>query len=187
MLLILDNFDSFTYNLVDYFYQLGHECEVIRNTTNPEEIEISKYTGIVITPGPEIPEKANHLMAIIAKYAGKIPTLGICLGHQALALHYGATLHKSIPVHGKLSNVLLDKTDSWFQGFPKEIKVIRYHSWSVKELPGDLMPLAFTEDHILMAFRHCALPVYGIQFHPESILTEKGIYILKNWLRINNF
>jgi len=184
MLLIIDNFDSFTYNLVDYFERLGVKCVVYRNNVSTDIIFAGVYDGVVLSPGPDIPKKAGNLLEIIEHYEDKLPILGICLGHQALGLHYGASLKKAIrPVHGKVSTITLGKND-FFKSIPSKIKVVRYHSLVVYDLPNDLKPLSKTDEGELMIMKHVHLPIYGIQFHPESILTEYGLVILNNWLLI---
>ena len=184
MLLLIDNYDSFTYNLVDYFHQLGEPCKVIKNTTPLEEVKNLHFKGIVISPGPQKPKDANFLLDYIDYYHDKKPILGVCLGHQAIAEFLGGTLTLAKrPMHGKVSSIRSNGEDL-FATLPEEYNVVRYHSWVVdqwEQLP--IIPLAFSKNEKeLMAFRHKSFPLWGIQFHPESILTEYGIKLLKNWL-----
>ncbi|UII34425.1 aminodeoxychorismate/anthranilate synthase component II [Fulvivirga ulvae] len=186
MILLLDNFDSFTYNLVDYFQQLGIKCEVIRNNVGIKDIISGNYQGIVLSPGPEIPEKAGNLMEVLKYYHNKLPVLGICLGHQAIGEFFGARLIKATkPMHGKISKVALEE-DVIFRSMPKSINVVRYNSLIVEhENVGDLKVIARSYDGEIMALRHKELPIWGVQFHPEAALTEYGLDILKNWLTYN--
>lgn len=182
MILIIDNYDSFTYNLVAYFEELGQEVEVKMNSCSPESIDFSKYKGVVLSPGPSLPKDANRLNELIQKAQGSLPILGICLGHQALAINQGAQLKRmDYPVHGKVSEITTSG-QGLFQGVPKEIKVVRYHSWLVSSLSNDFEIVAQTSNNEIMAFENNQLKIDGIQFHPESILTEYGLKILNNWL-----
>lgn len=184
MILLLDNFDSFTYNLVDYFHQLNIEVKVFRNNISLEEITQYQYKGIVLSPGPETPSKAGNLLAIIDYYK-HLPMLGICLGHQAIGEYFGAIIKKAIkPVHGKCS-LIKHEQKRLFQTLPNPLKVVRYHSLIVSELPICLTSTAWTESNEIMGLEHKKLPIYGVQFHPESILTEFGIDLLRNWIEIN--
>ncbi len=181
MLLIIDNYDSFTYNLLDYFQQLGQECQLIRNDLEKEHWPDSP-DALIISPGPMDPMRAGKLMEMLDFYVGKVPVLGICLGHQALALKFGAKIDHAIkPMHGKISRIFCEK-DPIFKNIPENFNVVRYHSLVVKELPEELKSLAKTEENELMAFVHKTLPVYGIQFHPEAALTEYGLQLLDNCL-----
>ena len=187
MILIVDNFDSFTYNLVAYFKELGQEVDVITNETSPQEINLSQYKGVVLSPGPSLPKDANYLNDFVKELQGKIPMLGVCLGHQALAEVNGAKLFRmEIPFHGRVSKVNC-KGNGLFKGIPNTIEVVRYHSWLVKDLPTDFVVTASTKAGEIMAYENDKLMLDGIQFHPESILTMFGIDILNNWLlKINN-
>lgn len=182
MLLLIDNYDSFTYNLLDYFYQLGQDCQLIRNNIDVADLPLNPV-GVVISPGPMDPLHAGNLMNIIAHYVEEVPMLGICLGHQALALHFGAKIkHALKPIHGKIS-LIENSGKKIFKGLPTSYKVVRYHSLIVENLPDCLEPLAKTSEEENMAFCHKELAVCGIQFHPEAALTENGLEILSNWLR----
>ena len=182
MILLLDNFDSFTFNLVDYFAQLGAKCHVVRNDTGLETITQRQYSGVVLSPGPETPEKAGVLMEVVAHYHNKIPMLGICLGHQALGIFLGAKLGKAVkPMHGKLSQI---KTyDSpYFAGITSGFTVVRYHSLLLTELSDAWEVLAETSAGEIMGIGHREFPLLGLQFHPEAALTDHGQSILANWL-----
>lgn len=184
MILIIDNFDSFTYNLVDYFKQLGCQVIVRRNNGPLDELESKAYDGIVLSPGPGIPKNAGKLMEIIAYHAGEKPILGICLGHQALAEYFGAMLVKARkPMHGKISQIYRVE-DPVFSNLPTQFDVVRYHSLVCSQLPDVLRKLAWDEFGEIMAFRHNALPIYGLQFHPEAVLTQFGLDILRNWINL---
>lgn len=186
MLLLLDNFDSFTYNLYDYFRQLGVEIEVRRNDVTLEELKAMPLEGIVLSPGPGTPEKAGVMPAVIDYYHDRLPMLGICLGHQALGQFFGAKVVKGLrPMHGKISEIQC-VPDPIFAGLPSSIPVVRYHSLVVQESPEDLVPLAQTIDGELMAFKHAHLPLYALQFHPEAALTPHGLEMLRNWVNIAN-
>lgn len=188
MILLLDNFDSFTYNLVDYFNQLGEECEVIRNDFSPEKLDKSKYSALVLSPGPGKPEDAGFLMDYIGSFENEVPILGICLGHQAIAKYFGANVVKALkPMHGKISTIFQLKEDDVFDGITHDFDVVRYHSLVVKNLNKTLLlPLANTKENENMVFKHQFLPIYGIQYHPEAALTEYGLKILSNWKTLVN-
>lgn len=184
MILLLDNFDSFTYNLADYVAQCGVEYQVLRNNLSIEQIKKRDFQAVILSPGPQIPRKAGNLMRVVDHYVTQLPVLGICLGHQALGEHFGATLTRaSKPMHGKISAITC-ADDELFGEVPKQIEVVRYHSLILKNLPPSLKVIAQTDsaDQEIMAFRHKELPVHGIQFHPEAALTEYGLQIIYNWL-----
>ncbi len=185
MILVVDNFDSFTYNLVDYFGQLGIEQQVLRNTAPLSALFSDRFTGVVLSPGPGVPDQAGHLMNIVELYARKIPILGICLGHQALAAYFGGNIKKAQkPMHGKISKIQLER-DPIFQNMPPQIEVTRYHSLICDQLPDEIMVIAKSLDDEVMAIRHRTLSIYGLQYHPEAVLTEYGLTVLDNWLNIN--
>ncbi len=182
MILLIDNFDSFTYNLVDYFEQLGCTCHVVRNNVPLEEIKKQQYFAMVISPGPEIPSRAGNLMEIIDYYHDKLPILGVCLGHQALGEYFGAKLGKALkPMHGKLSRIFT-RDKLLFHKMPSSFNVVRYNSLIIKNLPANLVETAKTAEGENMAFRHISLPIAGVQFHPEAALTEYGLRMVQNWL-----
>lgn len=186
MILLLDNYDSFTYNLVDYFAQLSVDVEVKRNDSPIVEILKGKYTAVVLSPGPEKPHSAGRLMEVTRHYLGKLPVLGICLGHQAIGLACGAHLEKAKkPMHGKLSEIITEE-DVLFQGLQKTIDVVRYHSLILSEIPSQFNITAKTKDEEVMAIESKELMACGIQFHPEAILTEYGLEMLRNWVTFYN-
>jgi anthranilate synthase/aminodeoxychorismate synthase-like glutamine amidotransferase len=183
LLLLLDNLDSFTYNLEDYFLQLGISCQVQRNDVPLRRIDIKKYNGIILSPGPGSPREAGNLMEVIENYHHQLPMLGICLGHQAIGEFFGGRIKKgSSPMHGVLSEITCSE-DDLFQNIPSKINVVRYHSLIIDKLPDPLKCLAVTSGSEIMAIKHCTLPIYGLQFHPEAALTEYGMELLKNWLK----
>ena len=186
MVLLLDNFDSFTYNLADYLKQAGAECIVLNNQTPLQEIYQLPIKGIVLSPGPETPSKAGCMPAVLSAFYNKLPILGVCLGHQAIGEFFGAHLERAIrPMHGKISEISCED-DYLFQDVRKKLKVVRYHSLVIKNLPSTLSCIATTEEGEIMAIKHNYLPIRGLQFHPEAILTESGLIMLKNWLSFNN-
>jgi anthranilate synthase/aminodeoxychorismate synthase-like glutamine amidotransferase len=186
VILLLDNFDSFTYNLVDYFAQLDIDCHVVRNNIVFEEIIQLNPTGLVISPGPEVPKKAGCLMDVLAYFENKIPILGICLGHQAIGEHFGWELVKApVPRHGKVTRIT-HTDDVLFNGIPTEFNAVQYNSLILN--PGDLSLLnviATGNGDQVMGIKHKILPIWGLQFHPEAALTEYGLIMLKNWLECN--
>jgi len=186
LILILDNFDSFTYNLADYFKQLDQEVLVIRNDVALEEIKKLEFDALVLSPGPGIPAEAGIMPDVIKEYINQKPILGICLGHQALGEFFGANVEKALkPMHGKISEISCHN-DPIFKGLPPKMPVVRYHSLVVKNISEQIIPLAYTTENELMAFRHRTLPVYALQFHPEAILTTFGLEMLRNWVSIVN-
>ena len=186
MVLLLDNFDSFTYNLADYLRQAGAECIVHNNQTPIEQLSELNLKGIVLSPGPETPAKAGRLLQVFEAFYNKLPILGICLGHQAIGQFFGARLEKAEkPMHGKVSLISCED-DYLFQGMARQLKVVRYHSLVLNSLPETLSSIAATKKGEIMAIKHSHLPIRGLQFHPEAILTESGLDMLKNWLRFNN-
>ena len=188
MIFVLDNFDSFTYNLVQYFQQLGCEVVTARNRSiTPEEVFALRPEAIVLSPGPGRPENAGIMPALIRAAAGKIPMLGVCLGHQAICAAYGATVtYAKQLMHGKQSETTLDLTSELFQGLPETVPVARYHSLAADEatLPETLKVTARTADGEVMAVEDSEKKIYGVQFHPESILTPQGRQMVENFLKI---
>lgn len=181
---IIDNYDSFTYNLSQILQELGAEVTVLRNDKFLLE-DLEAYDKIVLSPGPGIPEEAGLLLDVIRSYAGKKPILGICLGEQAIGEVFGGKLvNLSSVFHGIQSPVDLITDDYLFQGLPREIPVGRYHSWVVDKdtLPSCLETLALSKEGYIMALRHREYDIRGIQFHPESVLTPDGKRIMQNWL-----
>ncbi|AQG80166.1 anthranilate synthase component II [Spirosoma montaniterrae] len=182
-LLVIDNFDSFTYMLVDYLQQAGATCHVIRNNEWPAKLPHHRPDAVVLSPGPGIPRRAGQLMQVIDGYYQHVPMLGVCLGHQALGEFFGATLTPAErPMHGKVSPVRVLTDDVLTQTLPDCFNVTRYHSLLLTNLPGTLLPLLSTDAGEVMAFRHRWLPIWGVQFHPEAALTEYGTVLLKNWI-----
>jgi len=186
MLLMIDNYDSFTYNLVQYFGELGQEVQVFRNDEiSLEEVDRLGADRVVISPGPCTPSEAGISVALIQRFAGKIPILGVCLGHQSIGQAFGGRIvHAGQLMHGKTSEIR-HKDAGVFHGLPNPLTATRYHSLVIekKSLPACLEVTAWTEDGEIMGVRHRDLPVEGVQFHPESILTEMGHELLANFLR----
>lgn len=180
--LMLDNFDSFTYNLVDFFRQLGCEVVVYRNTVEPETLAKVKFDLLVLSPGPSVPRNAGNMMQIIARFYREKPILGVCLGHQALIEFFGGTLANIAPVHGKAVSISHDGRGI-FTGLEADCEVARYHSWAGDSIPPEFEVSARSADGVVMAVRHKRLPIEGIQFHPESVLSMKnqaGMRMLRN-------
>ncbi len=184
-ILLIDNYDSFTYNLYDYFLRLGASCVVVRNDEwTPTQLKSFSFDALVLSPGPQRPKDAGLLMWIIDEFHNKKPILGICLGHQAIGEYFGAKLVKAqIPVHGKTSTIH-HHNDLLFQNLPPSFKVMRYHSLILESLENTpLISTSFTEQNEIMSLAHQELPIHAVQFHPESILTEYGLDMLNNWLK----
>jgi len=185
LILVVDNFDSFTYNLVDYFNQLELNVEVLRNNAPLKELLSEKYTGLVLSPGPGLPAEAGNLMKVLDYYHTKIPILGICLGHLAIGEFFGAEIRKAQkPMHGKISH-LLHERDPLFGSTPPVFNVTRYHSLICDKLSHELLVIAKTNSGEIMALKHRDLPIYGLQFHPEAVLSQYGLEILGNWKNLN--
>ncbi len=184
-LLIIDNFDSFTYNLVQYLGELGAEQEVYRNDAiTPEEALAREPDAVVISPGPCDPDKAGVSLAVVEAFAGKKPLLGVCLGHQCIGQHFGGkVIQAERLMHGKTSPIHHNE-DELFTGLPNPFEATRYHSLILEKetLPDCLEITAETSEGEIMAIRHMNLPMWGVQFHPESLATQEGIIILKNFL-----
>ena len=183
-ILVIDNYDSFVYNLVQYLAQLGAEVVVRRNDEVTVD-ELDGFDGVLISPGPGIPEKAGVSMAVVTAAAdAELPVLGVCLGHQAIGVAFGAVVERAPELlHGKTSDVL-HHGDGVLAGLPTPFTATRYHSLTVREdtLPDELAVTARTASGVVMAVRHRDLPIEGVQFHPESVLTQGGHRILANWL-----
>ena len=182
---IIDNYDSFTYNLAHLVKELGTEVDVLRNDKFELE-ELEKYDKIILSPGPGIPEEAGLLLEVIRTYAGRKPRLGVCLGEQAIGQAFGGKLTNLSEVfHGIQTNVKIKNKDYIFSGLPTEIPVGRYHSWVVdtEEFPEELVITAISSEGQIMALKHREYDVHGIQFHPESVLTPDGKQIVGNWLK----
>ena len=185
-ILVIDNYDSFVFNLVQYLQQLGAECTVVRNDAIKVD-EADKYDGVLISPGPGTPESAGVSVELV-KYCAdkKIPLLGVCLGHQAIAVAYGATVSRAPELlHGKTS-VVSHQGKSVLENIPSPFTATRYHSLAVERdtLPDIIEVTGATESGVVMALQHKTLPICGVQFHPESVLTEHGYQMIGNWLEI---
>jgi anthranilate synthase/aminodeoxychorismate synthase-like glutamine amidotransferase len=187
MILLIDNYDSFTFNLVQFLGDLGAGCEVWRNDTlSVEEALARQPDAIVLSPGPCTPNEAGICLDVITASAGKVPLLGVCLGHQAIGQAFGGEVVRApIPMHGKVSEITHNGADI-FAGLPSPFRATRYHSLVVRRdtLPASLQATAWTEDGQIMGLRHATLPIFGVQFHPESIASEYGHEILRNFLAI---
>jgi len=186
MLLMIDNYDSFTYNLVQYFGELGEEVRVARNDEiTLDEIAALAPDRICISPGPCSPNEAGVSVPVLQRFSGRVPILGVCLGHQALGLQCGGTVDRAAPVHGKAS-LVYHEGRGILEGVTVPFEAGRYHSLVVErdDLPDELELTAWTEDGLVMAAQHRELPRFGVQFHPESILTPEGPRIVENFLRL---
>ncbi|MBL8565810.1 MAG: aminodeoxychorismate/anthranilate synthase component II [Hyphomicrobiaceae bacterium] len=187
MLILIDNYDSFTYNLVHFLGELGAQSEVVRNDKmSAEEIIAAKPKAIVLSPGPCTPNEAGVCLDLIAKAGSTIPILGVCLGHQSIGQAYGGKVIRAPdPMHGKLSTVT-HSDKGVFRGLPRKFQVTRYHSLIVERssLPECLEVTAETSDGLIMGLQHKSHPVHGVQFHPESIASEHGHALLANFLEL---
>lgn len=187
MLLMIDNYDSFVYNLVRYFEELGKEIIIYRNDKiTIEEIEKMNIDGIIISPGPKSPNEAGLSLDIIDKFKDKLPILGICLGHQCIGHYFNAVVKKGKePVHGKMFNIT-HNNKGVFNNVKNPLRVTRYHSLIVSKenFPDSLEITSETDDKIIMGIRHKDYDIYGVQFHPEAEMTEEGHKILENFIKI---
>jgi len=187
MILLIDNYDSFTFNLVHFLGDLGATCDVWRNDAlTPAEALALEPEAIVLSPGPCTPNEAGICLDLIAAAAGRVPILGVCLGHQAIGQAFGGVVQRAAtPMHGKLSRISHQGTDV-FAGLPSPFEATRYHSLILDRatMPETLMATAWTEDGLVMGLRHRTLPVFGVQFHPESIASQHGHDLLANFLAI---
>jgi anthranilate synthase/aminodeoxychorismate synthase-like glutamine amidotransferase len=188
-LLVLDNYDSFTFMLVDYLTQAGATCDVRRNDEPLADLtaDADSFAGLVLSPGPGTPATAGQLLAVLNHCHRRMPVLGVCLGHQAIGSFFGATLGPAArPMHGKVSTIRRADPDApadpLLAGLPDCFAVTRYHSLILTQLPATLQPLAVTDAGEIMALRHRTLPIWGVQFHPEAVLTEQGLPLLQNWM-----
>jgi anthranilate synthase component 2 len=187
MLILIDNYDSFTYNLVHFLGELGAECEVFRNDKiSVEAVLRAKPKAIVLSPGPCTPNEAGICLELVAQAGPKVPLLGVCLGHQAIGQSYGGkVIRAALPMHGKLSTIRHGGRGV-FDGLPSRLQVTRYHSLIVERssLPSELEVTAETADGLIMGLEHKRHPVHGVQFHPESIASEHGHQLLANFLKL---
>jgi len=185
MLLMIDNYDSFTYNLVQYLGELGEDVKVVRNDEmSVDDIAALSPSRIVLSPGPCTPNEAGVCLELIGRFAGRVPILGVCLGHQAIGQAFGGkVVHAKQLMHGKVSRIHHSGAGV-FRGLPTPYEATRYHSLAIEResCPDELEVTAWTEDGEIMGVRHRSLAVEGVQFHPESILTEHGHALLKNFL-----
>jgi len=189
-ILVIDNYDSFVYTLNGYLLQLGAETDVVRNDSfdvTDVASRIAEYDGVLLSPGPGTPAAAGVSIPVVhAALASGIPLLGVCLGHQAIAEALGATVtHADELMHGKTSQITHDESD-FYAGVPQPFTATRYHSLAVVDttVPGELVVTSTTPGGVIMGLRHEAAPIFGVQFHPESVLTEGGYLMLANWLAV---
>ena len=187
-MILIDNYDSFTYNIVQYLEEAGVKPKIFKNAEiTIEELKKIKFKSIIISPGPGNPDTAGISIEVIKKFYKTKKILGICLGHQCIAQVFGGKIIKSSePCHGKTSEIYFDETSKLFKGLKQGFKATRYHSLTVTNLPpsGILQVSAGTKDGIIMALEHKELPVYGVQFHPEAILSEYGHELIKNFITL---
>jgi len=184
MLLLIDNFDSFSHMLADLLRQTGEELVVLRNDVSVEEIKKLKFDGLILSPGPGIPSQAGNLMDILVYYHDKVPVLGVCLGHQAIGEFFGAKLKKNVvPTHGKVHQVRKTCLHSLTASLPEYFNITRYHSLQLEELPEDLEVILETESGEVMGIVHRELPILGIQYHPEAYLTQFGLELVNAWVQ----
>ena len=186
MILVVDHYDSFTYNLVQLIESLGHVTEVVKSDAEPAAVLVERApAAVVLSPGPGRPEAAGCFTALLDALPAATPVLGVCLGHQAIGVEYGGTVGRTEPVHGKASSVRHDGSDL-YSGVHDPFEAGRYHSLVVErgDLPAELELTAWTDDGLVMGTRHRGLPRFGVQFHPESILTPEGPTIVRNFLAL---
>ena len=187
MILLIDNYDSFTFNLVHFLGEVGAKCQVVRNDAMTAEAALAlQPDAIVLSPGPCTPDEAGICLDLIKVSAGRVPVLGVCLGHQAIGQAFGGTVQRApMPMHGKVARVEHQGTDI-FEGLPTPFDATRYHSLIVERttLPPALEATAWTEDGLIMGLRHRTMPIFGVQFHPESIASQHGHQILATFLAI---
>lgn len=192
MLLVLDNYDSFVHNLARYLRRLGHETSVVRSDRiDPDDVAAIAPSAIILSPGPKTPDQAGVCLQITQQYAGRIPILGVCLGHQIIAQAFGGRIVQTTPMHGMPSGIE-HRGEGLFQGLPTPFQAGRYHSLVADptQIPDSLQVTAWTDvavgdskrDRLVMAIQHREFPIFGVQFHPESILTEHSDALLKNFL-----
>lgn len=182
---IIDNFDSFVYNLVRYVREVDGVEVVVQRNNEVDYDELDTCDALLLSPGPGIPAEAGALIEVIQRYSGKKKMLGVCLGHQAIAQVFGGQLEQCAkPIHGKATDMTVIVMDSLFNGLPQTLPVGRYHSWKITADDNPLLQVtARTEDGTVMALRHTSHPTKGVQFHPESVLTPQGRQIIENWVR----
>ena len=187
-MILIDNYDSFTYNIVQYLLELGADLRIFKN----DEVTVAKleklnFDSIIISPGPGNPDNSGISMDVIKKFAPDKKILGICLGHQCIAKSFGCQIIKAkTPVHGKVSEIIFEPGEALFDGIPQNFKATRYHSLVVdnESITPKIIPIANTKDNVIMALRHTKYRIYGVQFHPEAILSEYGKKLLANFLEL---
>lgn len=185
MLLLIDNFDSFSYILADMIKQAGMLIKIVRNDVALSQIVREPYEGIILSPGPGIPRDSGNLMQVLDHYHDKLPILGICLGHQAIGEYFGATLIKNRqPMHGKISTVTQIQSSLLLKGLPSTFRVTRYHSLQLVDLPAELETILLSDQGEIMGITHQSLPIAGVQYHPEAYLTEYGLEMIQNWISL---
>ena len=185
-ILFIDNYDSFTYNIVELLRSLKGVHFTLKKNDELRNIDIQDYDKVIISPGPDLPKAANDLMWFLDNYLEQIPCLGICLGHQAIAEFYKGSLEQyGNPKHGEKTRVIIERSETIFANLPTSFEVGLYHSWYVNKdtLPAELLVTAKNQDGIIMALRHKSLPIFSVQFHPESFMSEFGKEILNNFLQ----
>lgn len=186
MILVIDHYDSFTFNLVRYLALLGQETEVVEHDRmDPDDIDPGSYAGILLSPGPRRPEDAVNAGRLLDRLKGRLPILGVCLGHQVVATAFGGRVIRAPrPMHGMLSDVRHDG-HGLFEGLPEPLRVTRYHSLVVdrQTLPACLEVTAWTDDGLVMGLRHRSYPIQSVQFHPEAHLTQSGLELLSNFIK----
>lgn len=189
-ILFIDNYDSFTHNIVALLNQIGGlEIDLCKND-ELSKIDVSQYEKLILSPGPDLPARAGELMPFLQKNLRSIPTLGICLGHQAIAAYFGGSLTQYVsPQHGEQTKLSIVKPNTLFLGLPTSFVVGLYHSWYVskKDLPEELQITATNASNIIMAMEHKSLPIFSVQFHPESFMSEYGLEIMKNFIQHKKF
>lgn len=184
MLLLIDNFDSFSHILADLIRQTGEKLTILRSDTTPEEVGKVEFKGLILSPGPGRPSDSGNLMGIFERFHDQVPVLGVCLGHQAIGEFFGAKLIKNErPVHGKVHMVHQTLPHFFTQNLPEHFQVTRYHSLQLTDLPDCLESILETDGGEIMGIAHRDLPILGIQYHPEALLTEYGLEIIQNWIK----
>ncbi len=185
-MILIDNYDSFTYNIVQYLRELGVNPLIFENDkVTIEQLHTLNFNKIIISAGAGNPDNSGISLSVIAEFYKTKKILGICLGHQCIAQFFGANIVKTEPVHGKTSQIYFDENCELFKGIPQGFEACRYHSLAVENSPAELMVTAWTKDRINMAIRHLKCPVYGVQFHPEAILTQYGKKLVENFLEFS--
>lgn len=183
MILLIDNYDSFTYNLVNQFIELGVEVDVVTNDIPTDQLELSNYKGVVISPGPSLPKDSNNLFGLMNSFVGELPVLGVCLGLEALIEYFGGELKRlERPYHG-IEEEVFCTGEGLFRDLNGFQKIVRYHSWVGNIIPSDFVVTSMDENKEVMAIESNHLKAFGVQFHPESLLTQNGGRMLQNWLR----